>query len=114
MQRQKFIKSPEVEMMCRFGQVFMGAWLMGLLAVPAMTKAPTAEADSQSGVTAFQPSGDHPSGHTRVHRLVDEGLAQELVLVAMPLLSPKRLPLEQTRELKFPTACFFNSNQLQQ
>lgn len=43
-------------MMYRLSQVFMGAGLMGLLAVPAMTKTPTATADPQSDVTVFQPS----------------------------------------------------------
>lgn len=45
-------------MIHRLCQVLMSAGLTGLLAVLAMTKTPTAKADSQSDVTVFQPNND--------------------------------------------------------
>lgn len=44
--------------MRHLGQVLISTGLMGLLAVPAMMKAPTTQADSPSDGTVFQPSYD--------------------------------------------------------
>lgn len=58
MERQKFMKFSKVKMIHRLCQVLISAGLTVLLAVPAMTKASTAKADSPSDGTVFQSTHD--------------------------------------------------------